>query len=475
MRSFWIRIFATFWLIEILTVSGVFILRGRLEDFRGNPLSEKAVRLMAFSAEEAYQAGQCPGLGAIFHRFEQVYKVTPYLFDKSGRVVCRSSVSPAVEEAVNSTLSSGLLHAIVRYRTQDQDGAMLAAIHVDPRQNGPYTFVAKTLQKPSVLYRFRVQLAILTAVLLSGIITALLARILVRPIGQLRHTALELASGNLRARAKHVRNQTTKGDEVAALARDFNRMADRIETLISTQKQLIRDVSHELRSPLCRLSVASELLRQNTNEQSMVHVERILRETERLNRLIGQMQELSRMEALDGVGVSKQMVRLEDIVNGVVENASYEARSRNCNVRAVSVEEASAYANAELLSSAMENVVRNAIRYTNCGTDVIVMLERQQDEAGSAATVTIRDFGPGVPEDKIPSLCMPFYRVDPARSNESGGMGVGLAIADRAVRLHGGSLTLRNHPQGGLEVTIRIPISKPILSEMTHAAAVSAT
>ena len=139
------------------------------------------------------------------------------------------------------------------------------------------------------------------------------------------------------------------------------------------------------------------------------------------------------------------------------------------------VEPVSVYANGELLSSALENLVRNAIHYTDRGTDVIVTLERDEGISGSRAILTVRDYGPGVPEDNIPSLCAPFYRVDPARSNETGGTGVGLAIADRAVHLHGGSLALRNHPQGGLEVTVRIPISKPALSDVSHTAVVSVT
>jgi two-component system sensor histidine kinase CpxA len=239
-------------------------------------------------------------------------------------------------------------------------------------------------------------------------------------------------------------------------------MADQIETLVSNQKQLIRDVSHELRSPLSRLSVALELLREDTNEQSMVHVERIERETDRLNRLIGQLLELSRMEALERGGIRKHVIPLEDIVLEVVENAEYEASTRDCKVRAVIVEPAVVYGTGELLSSALENVVRNAIRYTNPGTDIIVTLDQQHEAGLNMARLTVRDFGAGVPGDKIPSLCMPFYRVDPARSSETGGTGVGLAIADRAVRLHSGRLELRNHPQGGFEVRLLLPLVPPI-------------
>jgi two-component system sensor histidine kinase CpxA len=469
MRSFWIRIFATFWVIEILTIVAVVSSRGPFQDFSLQPMSWKLLRAMAFSAEEAYQAGQCSELNPLLDRFESVYKVTSYLFDESGHAVCRDTVSSAARRAATEPQL---------FPPTQANGHSIASIRLNHDQFAPYTFVAETDQVVSLYSRFdrfRVELVILTAIVVSGIITALLAKILVRPIGRLRSTALDLASGNLKARASGARGEPSKGDEVAGLVHDFNRMAVEIETLVGNQKQLIRDVSHELRSPLSRLSVALELLREDTNEQSMVHVERIEREADRLNRLIGQLLDLSRMEAMDGAHIGKEMIHLEDILSDVVENARYEASARNCNVRAVSVGATSIYGNAELLLSALENVVRNAIRYTGQGTDVVVTLERQPEADGEVARLTVRDFGPGVPEDKIPSLCLPFYRVDPARSNETGGTGVGLAIADRAVRLHGGSLALRNHPQGGLEISLLLPLIATTTGEDQPQPALSTT
>jgi signal transduction histidine kinase len=473
MRSFWIRIFVTFWIIEILTIAALVALRGSLENFTLHPLSEKALTSMAFSAEEAYQAGQCNELNPLLSRFERVYKVTPHLFDETGRVVCSEAVSSAVQRAADKSHPFGLKRVveIMRGISPSRNGQIIAAVRLNPDQNAAFTFVVETAQIPSWIFRFKGELVIFAAILFSGILTALLAKTLVLPIGHLRRTAQELASGNLKARAKNGRRLPAKGDEVTALVDDFNRMADHIESLIGMQKQLVRDVSHELRSPLSRLSVALELLREDTNEQSMVHVERIERETDRLNRLIGQLLELSRMEALKGVGIRSGIARLDDIVREVVSNAAYEAGSRGCNVRAAIRDGVTVHANAELLSSAIENVVRNGIRYTHAGTAVLVTLECLHKDGTAAATLTVRDFGPGVPEDKIPSLGMPFYRVDPSRSNETGGTGVGLAIADRAVRLHGGSLALRNHPEGGLEVTLLLPIVKPVLDEEVQTAA----
>jgi signal transduction histidine kinase len=475
MRSFWIRIFVTFWIIEILIIAALVSLRGSVEDFTLYPISEKALTSMAFSAEEAYQAGQCNELKPLLSRFEHIYKVTPHLFDATGHVVCGEAVLPAVQRAADNSQPFGLKRVIeiMRGVSPGRNGQIIASVRINPAQNAPFIFVVETTQIPSWIFRFKGELTFFAGVLFSGILSALLAKILVMPIGQLRRTAQELASGHFKARAKNGRRLSSKGDEVTALVHDFNRMADQIESLIGMQKQLVRDVSHELRSPLSRLSVALELLREDTNEQSMVHVERIERETERLNRLVGQLLELSRMEALEGVGIRTEIVQLDEIVGEVVSNAAYEAGSRGCNVRAAIGDRVTVHANAELLSSAIENVVRNGIRYTHVGTDVLMTLECKHKHTDGAATVklTVRDFGPGVPEDKIPSLSMPFYRIDPARSSETGGTGVGLAIAERAVRLHGGSLALRNHPEGGLEVTLLLPPVKPVLDGEVQTAA----
>lgn len=476
MRSLWIRIFATFWLIEILTLAGLVSLMGRIDNaFSSYPLSEKALLLMAFSAQESYQSGQCDQLNPLFARFQRAYKVSAYLFDETGRVVCSQAVPQVVLRAANEARPFGAMHGVgvIRSAIQNQNDEAVAAIRSSAGQNPPYTFVVRTSQVPSWFFLFRGQLGILAAIAVSGVITALLAKILVRPITRLRQTALQLASGNLKARAASAKRQMSKGDEVAALVHDFDRMADRIESLVGTQQRLIRDVSHELRSPLARLSVASELLREDANGQGMVHLDRIERETDRLNRLIGQLLELSRMEAMGGLGIRVETVQLADIVQEVVANAAYEASSRSCNVHAVIHDRITVHANSDLLSSAIENIVRNGIRYTNEGTDVVVTLERLAQQDTATARVIVRDFGPGVPDDKINSLCLPFYRVDTARSKETGGTGIGLAIADRALRLHGGSLALRNHPQGGLEVTVLLPSESSVPYETSLPASTS--
>ncbi len=223
MRSFWIRIFVTFWIIEILTIAALVSMRGSLEDFTLYPISEKALTSMAFSAEEAYQAGQCNELKPLLSRFERIYKVTPHLFDATRHVVCSEAVSPAVQRAADKSQPFGLKRVveIMRGVSPGRNGQIIAAVRINPDQNAPFIFVVETTQIPPWIFRFKGELAIFAAILFSGILSALLAKILVLPIGQLRRTAQELASGNFKARAQNCRRPPTKGDEVTRIGSRF--------------------------------------------------------------------------------------------------------------------------------------------------------------------------------------------------------------------------------------------------------------
>jgi signal transduction histidine kinase len=229
-------------------------------------------------------------------------------------------------------------------------------------------------------------------------------------------------------------------------------MAERIEALLTSQQQLIRDISHELRSPLARLSVALGLARQKTGDSATSQLDRIELEAERLNEMIGQLLSLARMEGAAGPP-EKSPVRLDSLVREVAEDAGFEAQERNCTVRLESAPVCTVEGSPDLLRSAVENVVRNAVRYTAAGTPVEISMIAND----SLAVLTVRDHGPGVPESELTRLFRPFYRVAAARERNTGGTGLGLAITERAVRLHGGTITAANAPDGGLVVTIQVP------------------
>jgi two-component system sensor histidine kinase CpxA len=247
-------------------------------------------------------------------------------------------------------------------------------------------------------------------------------------------------------------------DEIADLACDFDHMAERLQGLIGSQKQLLSDVSHELRSPLARLQVALGLARQREQDQPNTELDRIEREAERLNELIGQLLSLTRLE-FGTVLSHSEPVDLADLLTEIAESTDFEARALNRRVHMVNSVPAIVEANETLLRSALENVVRNAAKYTDVNTSVDISLQPDKAHAGWLL-VQVRDHGPGVPEDMLTKLFEPFVRVGDARDRDSGGYGLGLAIAKRAIRLHGGEIFAGNEPDGGLNVRIRLPVDQ---------------
>jgi two-component system sensor histidine kinase CpxA len=280
------------------------------------------------------------------------------------------------------------------------------------------------------------------------------------PVTRLRRAAQSLAAGDLSARAGAP--ASGKRDELTELMRDFDRMAERIEGLVDSQSRLLKDVSHELRSPLARLSVALGLARQRVTPEVAPELEsalnRIEVEADRLNQLIQRLLTISRLES-GADGLRKTQLSLRELLEQVAHDAEYEIPGRGCRVTADAGDEFLVEADPDLLRSAMENVVRNATRYTAEGTTVEVRLERRPSGKGGEEDIVVRvlDSGPGVPDEALPKIFEPFYRLDDARNRQTGGAGLGLSIADRAIRLHGGQLRASNRKEGGLEVEIRIP------------------
>jgi two-component system sensor histidine kinase CpxA len=297
---------------------------------------------------------------------------------------------------------------------------------------------------------------LIIAIISSGLVCYLLAWYMTKPIVRLRTATRQLAAGDLSARTGAP--ATARSDEVAGLMRDFDAMAERIETLLKAQSRLLNDISHELRSPLARLNVALGLARQRAGVESADMLDRIELEASRLNELIGRILTLARLE--DGEQTAPQTpVALDEIVLSVTEDAEFEAQARHCHVR-TSIPEGdwTVHGNASLLHSAVENVVRNAIRYTQEGSAVDVDLTSETKAGVHEAVLRVSDSGPGVPPETLSKLFEPFYRLDDARERQTGGVGLGLAITERAVRFHGGKVSASNRQAGGLVIEIRLPL-----------------
>jgi two-component system sensor histidine kinase CpxA len=281
------------------------------------------------------------------------------------------------------------------------------------------------------------------------------SRYLTKPILRLRDASRQLAAGNLSMRV--AAGAENRRDELGDLVRDFNSMGDRIEALVTGQRQLISDVSHELRSPLARLTVALDLAREHKGSDPAF--DQMQRDFERLSKMAGRLLTVARLDALD---TPTEMSSLDfgTLVTEVATDAEFELRELNCNVRLSVENNIHVRGNSDLLRSAIENIVRNAIRYTAPGTTVDVNLKRRNSAGLAQGVLTVRDHGPGVAESELANIFRPFYRIENARDRQSGGVGLGLAISNRVARLHGGRVSAINATDGGLQVQFEIPAAE---------------
>jgi two-component system, OmpR family, sensor histidine kinase CpxA len=454
MKSLFLKIFLSFWAAQALFLVLAILVTISLRPTR-HGIESESPQILA-EAVNAYQSG---GERATHDYLEGVWHsqhVGAFVFDASGHELTGRStpgwvedVRRGIEPRRGPSHHRGWMDKIL------PPPFLRQALTLDGKR---YTMVLELPPGPRVFFGPHdvPGLGIGIAIITSGLMCYLLAWSLTSPVTRLRKAAQSLAAGDLSARAGAPAGH--RGNELTELMRDFDRMAERIEGLVESQSRLLKDVSHELRSPLARLSVALGLARQRATPEVEASLNRIELEADRLNQLIQRLLTISRLES-GADGLRKSTLSLRELVEQVARDAEYESPGRGCRVLADADDEFLVEADPDLLRSAIENVVRNATRYTAEGTTVDVRLERQGSGQGKESEIVVRvlDSGPGVPNDALPKIFEPFYRLDDARNRQTGGAGLGLSIADRAIRLHGGQLRASNRKEGGLEVEIRIP------------------
>lgn len=445
-RLFW-KIFMSFWLTQMAFIAYMGVRANQLYGTQG-PLwqlsAQKTMPLVAQHAIEQFKAGGAPALSTELQKRSDPERIGFWLFDSEGKNLSGLPLPEQVADAIEKRRSGKELedmgnHAVLFAEMKDDQGK-------------PYTLVGHfVLNRASSLLRGQgLVRAIFISSLLSCVTCLLLAHYLTRPITTLRGATQQLARGDLAARAGA--DLGKRSDEIADLVRDFDRMADRLGELVQSQRRLLSDVSHELRSPLARLRVALALSRRHEDSAQNTSHDRIEREVQRLDELIGRILTLSRLES-GQVNPPMEQLSLNSIVEEVVEDAKYEAERTGHTLIFEARDRVRVNGNEELLRSAIENIVRNAMYYTAGSDPVTVTLESRD----SKAIVTVRDHGTGVPDEILPDLFRPFYRADDSRMTGTGGTGLGLAIADKAVKLHGGSASARNAKPNGLIVELVVP------------------
>jgi two-component system sensor histidine kinase CpxA len=429
--SLFLRIFLSFWLAMLLLAVSFFL----LQRLYGGEIIEQTQALLQARAEAAAVLWQEGGVGALRRWMKrQPDRHRLGLVNSTGESLLRRPLPPPLQHGLPSDITPGIIHVRGRH----------VMISAELPEVTPRLFLLTGIN-PGRLYAMPFWVRGLMAVLIIGLVSLLLARMLTRQVRPLRLAAQRMAEGDLSGRVE------LKGkDEISALGADFNLMAERLNDLLQSQRQLVRDVSHELRSPLARLRVALELAERSEDRKKALG--RIEKEADELERLITELLSLARLES-GQAGLEQQKLQLDELIAKVVTDAEFEAEAQNKAV-SYSCEPLSVTADGVLLRSAVENVIRNAIRHTPMGSLVQVSLEK----ASGYGLIRVRDAGPGVPQSQLQVMFDPFARTSEARERGSGGFGLGLAIARRALQVHGGDALARNHPQGGLEVSLRLPL-----------------
>lgn len=449
MRSLFLKIFLAFWgamavFVTLAAITTMLIVRFQT--------TNSALDTMTRTAVQAYLSGGPAALHNYFHQVERDQLFRVILFDENGHELSGRPAPrflgpngeyqpppPNGPMPPSPSLADLERHHFPTHSIIGPDGHQYTLILLPPSRAHLWFLTAPTRL-----------IGILVGLCATGLICFSLTRYVTTPLKKLREASGRLASGDLTAR---VGMNTRRKDEIGSLIHDFDVMAERIETLITTQRRLLSDISHELRSPLARLNVAVGLARRQADPETQAALERIEIEADRLNDMLQNLLTLSRLESGEPVEM-RTTVDLATLVTDVVADADFEAQAFGRDVRLGATTPCKVEGNITLLRSAIENVVRNAARYTDEKTSVEVTLATR----GPSAIVSVRDEGPGVPEESLSKLFLPFYRVDSTRDRNTGGVGLGLSIAERGVRLHGGSVVAHNARPHGLVVEISLPL-----------------
>jgi two-component system sensor histidine kinase CpxA len=451
--SLFLKIFLWFWLAIALVVAALTFVNWSTQSeplvrqwqtFVGEVVSSNAA-----TAAQIYQNEGQAGLQEYLTRVGSAERVNAVgLYDENRQRIAGSELAVEAADLFKLALQSDNPEFI---RLPDQT---IAAKRLRLKDGVNYVYIIQLKRPPHTPFLAELRnrtLQILTVIFTAGLVCFALARYLTSPIGKLRRATQKLAGGDLQTRVASKIGK--RHDEVAKLAEDFDEMAERIENLLMSQKRLTQDISHELRSPLARMNVALELVRTKANAEAKPLLERIETESNRLNEMISRLLMLSKLES-GTPDFDKQTVNLSRLVEQIASDADFEARANSKAVKVLHKDEIKVVGNENLLRSAIENVLRNAVRYTKDETTVEVSLRQN----GKYAIVTVKDYGAGVPDAELANLFRPFYRVGEARERKTGGIGLGLAIAERAVHAHKGIIKAENAEQG-LVVEIKLPDS----------------
>lgn len=444
-RSLFWKIFLCFWMTVVVIAIAIMITFVLDPQRSSSPWHESLLGMARYSGASVVEEVELHGdqtASTYIKDLNQRLHTHACLIDEAGNQVVDGGCSFFIKEI---SLARPTQSAQITFKNR----IARIALPIQSSNGKKYIYATEIPAGSPGVSKTAIAIRLSVALFVSFCICYWLTKYLTGPVLRLREASHRLASGDLSTRA--TKTLERRNDEFGFLVRDFNAMAERIEELISRQRQLIYDLSHELRSPLARLTVALDLARERKGEDSAFdHAEQDL---ERMNEMIGRMLTVAK---LDTSSSETQMERIDfgELVSQVVRSAEFELREKPNAIRFTKDEQLFVHGNADLLQSAIENIIRNAIRYSPSNTPVDVDLKRAEKAGEALIHLSVRDYGPGVPETDLSNIFRPFYRVENDRDRQSGGVGLGLAIADRVVRMHGGAIRAHNSASGGLRVDI---------------------
>ncbi|KTD49455.1 sensor histidine kinase CpxA [Legionella rubrilucens] len=449
MRSLYWKIFLTFWLASSLIILTTAWVTSEIAQKSSIPAREQVfMDSYANAAVATFESGQHAALTQWMQQTGTSKKMTLFLLVSTGEIVSTHSPPPVVktiaDELVHQRLDDGLLKfgdIVVSHEILSTTGKAYRLVAVSEKP------LAHFVQIPWAGLTLR----LLIAIFISGLICYLLSIYLTKPLRSLRMAAKSIATGKLNTRVGRVKGHHR--DEIAELSGEFDRMAEQLENIMNSKERLLQDISHELRSPLARLQIAIEIGRKKSSREAESAFSRMEEECLRLNTLIGEILEFARLDkSVNEIHLST--VDMPVLLQQIAKDANFE--SGNQRVHVISrVDHFILTVDERLVHRAIENIVRNALRYSPAEEEVFIILSFNDER--SLLFITIEDRGPGVPQDQLDKIFNPFYRVDTSREKKTGGYGLGLSIAQQAIALHNGSIIANNRAEGGLQVIITLP------------------
>ncbi|ASQ45735.1 two-component system sensor histidine kinase CpxA [Legionella clemsonensis] len=452
MRSLYWKIFLSFWLATILIIITTAWVTSEIAQKSSIPARERVfMDSYANAAVATFESGQHSALKKWLNQIGMSRKMTLYLLSSTGEIIGNQIPPEVVKHISNNLVDEELDDGLLKF------GDIIVSHEILSTSGRAYRLVAVS-EKP--LAHFveipwaGLTIRLMIAIFISGLICYLLSIYLTQPLRSLRMAAKSIATGRLSTRVGRIKGHHR--DEIAELSGEFDRMAEQLEAIMNSKERLLQDISHELRSPLARLQIAIELGRKKATNLADVEFARMEVECSRLNTLIGEILEFARLEK-SSTPLNRTIIDVPVLLKQIIADANFELGANQPGVFLQETQDCQLFLDGRLIHRAIENIIRNALRYSAPNPKVDVALH--YDENHSQVYIDIADNGPGVPEEQLQRIFNPFYRVDTSREKKTGGYGLGLSIAQQAIKLHQGSIHAMNRKDGGLLVRISLPIA----------------